>query len=100
MRSSYICEKKVMHLHCNSPDVLEIHGADYGVAADICQNGQKLHQPCTVADRTQRVKSWCDNQPECSIEASSSIFGDPCPGLHKYLNVIYACGKSNVIYRN
>lgn len=88
-----------MHLDCKSPDVLEIHRAEYGAAADICQNGPELNQSCTVVDRTQTVKSRCDNQPLCSIVAWSCIFGDPCPGLHKYLNVIYACGKSNVIYR-
>ena len=84
-----------MHLHCKSPNVLEIHAADYGGAADTCENGQELHHACSVVDRTQIVKSRCDNKPLCSIVALDFIFGDPCPGLNNYLNVIYACGKSN-----
>uniref|UniRef100_A0A6P6YGD4 Uncharacterized protein LOC113797655 n=1 Tax=Dermatophagoides pteronyssinus TaxID=6956 RepID=A0A6P6YGD4_DERPT len=33
----------------------------------------------------------CANQKHCSIRASSLIFGDPCPGTAKYLEVHYRC---------
>lgn len=33
----------------------------------------------------------CSNQQNCSILASTSVFGDPCPGTRKYLEAHYQC---------
>ena len=94
IRTDYVCEDDVMHLDCEPPNVLEIHGADYGgAAAFICGNGQGSNQTCSVLDRTQKVGSACNDKTSCSLAAMTPIFGDPCPGLNKYLNVMYACGK-------
>jgi len=88
-----------MHLQCGPPNILEIHGADYGGdAAFICGNGQGSDEACALIDKTQTVKSRCDNKQMCTIVALSSIFGDPCPGLNKYLNVMYACGRFKEYY--
>ena len=97
IRTSYVCENGVMRLRCDQPNILEIHGADYGgAAAFICGNGEGSDEPCALVDKTQIVKSRCDNKPTCTITALGSIFGDPCPGLNKYLNVMYACGKLSI----
>jgi len=88
-----------MHLQCGPSNVLEIHGADYGGdAAFICGNGQGSDQACSLVDKTQTVKLRCDNKPICTIVALSSIFGEICPGLIKYLNVMYACGRLKEYY--
>lgn len=38
----------------------------------------------------------CTHNQNCSIPASTSMFGDPCIGTHKYLEAHYQClpGKS------
>ena len=33
----------------------------------------------------------CDSRDSCSIQISSSLFGDPCPNTPKYLEVHYGC---------
>ena len=33
----------------------------------------------------------CTHYQNCSIPASTSMFGDPCPGTHKYLEAHYQC---------
>lgn len=40
----------------------------------------------------------CAHKQNCSVLASTNMFGDPCPGTHKYLEAHYQCvsGKQNV----
>ena len=33
----------------------------------------------------------CNGKNSCSIQASNSVFGDPCPGTYKYLELAYVC---------
>ena len=33
----------------------------------------------------------CDGQRRCKMEVNSEVFGDPCPGTHKYVEVHFAC---------
>ena len=33
----------------------------------------------------------CDQQNSCSVPVSSELFGDPCPGTHKYVEIHYTC---------
>lgn len=33
----------------------------------------------------------CSNKSECEIQATNSLFGDPCPDSSKYLEVQYRC---------
>lgn len=35
--------------------------------------------------------SRCDGKRLCEMSVNSDIFGDPCPGTHKYMEVHYAC---------
>ncbi|XP_068754841.1 uncharacterized protein [Montipora capricornis] len=94
MRTGYVCENDVIKLRCDKFKVLKIHGADYGRGEDsVCRKDQRSNYTCTLVDKTHSVKSRCDNKRKCTIKALSSIFGDPCPGFNKYLNIIYVCVK-------
>ena len=33
----------------------------------------------------------CDSKQECKMDVNSDVFGDPCPGTHKYVEVHFAC---------
>ena len=33
----------------------------------------------------------CDRLNSCSVPVSSDLFGDPCPGTHKYVELHYSC---------
>lgn len=37
------------------------------------------------------LHSKCAHKPNCSVLASTNMFGDPCPGTHKYLEAHYQC---------
>ena len=97
MRSVYACQNKTIKLKCERPKVLEIGAADYGRGEDsICKKDRKSDEACKLVDKTEAVKSLCNNRRRCKMKVSSSIFGDPCAGLNPYLNIMYVCGKSNV----
>lgn len=89
-----------MHLVCGQSTVLDIQAADFGEStALICGKNEASNQLCQLMDKTETVKTRCDNKLQCLIVAMRSIFGDPCQGINKqtpteiYLNVMYACGK-------
>ncbi|XP_017837235.1 latrophilin Cirl isoform X1 [Drosophila busckii] len=37
------------------------------------------------------LNSRCAHKQSCSVLAATSMFGDPCPGTHKYLEAHYQC---------
>ena len=40
------------------------------------------------------IYKTCDNKMFCAVKASSAVLGgDPCPGVRKYIDVIFKCGK-------
>ena len=45
------------------------------------------------------VSKECTGKRNCTIEASNSIFGDPCPDVEKMLDVSYECVKGIRAYR-
>lgn len=94
--TTYACENDNMHLSCESSNVLEIQRALYGGATEsICREDKESVRTCAEFDRTEALKLRCDNQTQCHILALTRTFGDPCPALRKFLNVVYACGKNS-----
>merc|ERR1719264_2353799 len=42
--------------------------------------------------RTLRViNKQCGKESRCTVAVSSALFGDPCPGTSKYVEVHYTC---------
>ena len=37
----------------------------------------------------------CDRLNSCRVPVSSDLFGDPCPGTHKYVEIHYTCSQSD-----
>ena len=40
----------------------------------------------------------CNNKRSCNVPVDSTIFGDPCPGTFKYVEVHYACRKGKTTF--
>ncbi|XP_057716025.1 L-rhamnose-binding lectin SML-like isoform X2 [Corythoichthys intestinalis] len=88
------CEMSLAHLYCGFDHVIQVYGADYGRRDEnVCaykrqpqrtKNKECLHPTDIVAKR-------CNGKSSCSISASNRVFGDPCPGTYKYLEVAYTC---------
>ena len=86
-----------------------------GTFNKTCPNGTRFHLEDAIYGRTDNTMCSLNNgsscvakgtlitsrgicSPEeqsCTIWASNYIFGDPCPGIHKYLNITYECKDKN-----
>ena len=74
--------------------------ANYGrFSITICnQHGNTDWKVDCQAGRTLRaMQARCSNKNQCIVPVQSSIFGDPCPGTYKYIEVHYACRKGTFI---
>ncbi|XP_061625306.1 L-rhamnose-binding lectin SML-like [Phyllopteryx taeniolatus] len=88
------CESSEAHLYCDLGHTILVYGADYGRRdRTTCtyrrplsqiENTECLHPTDIVARR-------CDGKTSCKITASNAVFGDPCEGTYKYLEVAYTC---------
>uniref|UniRef100_A0A3P9N2E0 SUEL-type lectin domain-containing protein n=1 Tax=Poecilia reticulata TaxID=8081 RepID=A0A3P9N2E0_POERE len=74
--------------------VIYVSSAKYGRRdRRTCSTGitddQRRRTNCST--RANYVFRSCHGKSECSILVSSSVFGDPCIGTYKYLEVNYRC---------
>ncbi|CAL8395251.1 unnamed protein product [Arctogadus glacialis] len=54
--------------------------------------GQAVNQVnCFSTTATSTVAKSCDGKRNCTVHASNSVFGNPCGGILKYLEVAYTC---------
>uniref|UniRef100_A0A3B4FE18 SUEL-type lectin domain-containing protein n=1 Tax=Pundamilia nyererei TaxID=303518 RepID=A0A3B4FE18_9CICH len=92
------CEGSQANLHCgeNTHDghVIAVHWANYGRRDTTTCSYQRPEceiQNARCINPTSKVADSCNGKRSCIIEASNSVFGDPCPGTYKYLEVAYDC---------
>ena len=51
---------------------------------------------CEASFSTETVMQMCHGKRRCTLNASSSTFGNPCsPQSHLYLRVVYTCGNES-----
>ncbi|KAM3617503.1 uncharacterized protein V6R79_007171 [Siganus canaliculatus] len=89
-----VCEHSVATLQCDEGDVITVLGADYGRAdTTTCSTqrpaAQVQNTACTRPSSI--VAERCNGRTSCSVKASNGVFGDPCVGTYKYLEVAYRC---------
>ncbi|XP_073730925.1 L-rhamnose-binding lectin CSL3-like [Misgurnus anguillicaudatus] len=95
------CESDTANLHCDQGRI-KVLSANYGrTNSATCSGGKPAYQisnvQCTQSSSLSVLTSQCDGQTNCSISASNSVFGDPCVGTYKYLDVSYICIPSGTI---
>nr|XP_055045390.1 L-rhamnose-binding lectin CSL2-like isoform X1 [Misgurnus anguillicaudatus] len=88
-------------LHCDQGRI-KVLSANYGrTNSATCSSGKPANQisniRCTQSLSLNVLASRCDGRKNCSIPASSTVFGDSCVETYKYLNVSYICIPSNAI---
>ncbi|MCI4381133.1 hypothetical protein PGIGA_G00248160 [Pangasianodon gigas] len=95
-----VCENGYRTLDCGD-DSIQIINANYGRADSVtCSHevptGLTLKNNCYAPNTLSlpHVAQLCDGHQSCTVEASSTIFTDPCQKTVKYLTVSYTCNPS------
>ncbi|KAK4016000.1 hypothetical protein OUZ56_030964 [Daphnia magna] len=85
----------MLTLSCSeNNEVINLLRANYGrFSITICnEHGDTDWSVNCMSHRSLRaLHSKCNQQTNCSILASTNVFGDPCPGTLKYLEAHYQC---------
>ena len=90
----YACEDTRLNISCAPGLHLNIIRANYGrFSIAICNlHGNTEWSVNCMSPRTLRViRARCQGGSECQVPVDSTIFGDPCPGTFKYIEVHYSC---------
>uniref|UniRef100_A0A674EU26 SUEL-type lectin domain-containing protein n=1 Tax=Salmo trutta TaxID=8032 RepID=A0A674EU26_SALTR len=85
-----VCEGSDSQLLCDRGEI-HIQRANYGRRQhDVCSIGRPDNQLKNTNCLSQSSTStMCDGERQCIVKVSNSVFGDPCVGTYKYLDVAY-----------
>ncbi|XP_052791241.1 D-galactoside-specific lectin-like [Mya arenaria] len=88
-----VCEDSTVYLSCPEGQQIAVYNANYGRTrnATICPHPQIKSLSCFSSGSFTIVKDSCNEQQECILNASNSVYGDPCVGTFKYLEIQYTC---------
>ena len=86
------CEGDTVTIAC-ATGLIHIIDATYGRkhGPDVCPHSATSDQNCHATESVGIVSAACDGKTTCEIEATNTVFGDPCGGTYKYLTVNYQC---------
>uniref|UniRef100_A0A3B5QQC8 SUEL-type lectin domain-containing protein n=1 Tax=Xiphophorus maculatus TaxID=8083 RepID=A0A3B5QQC8_XIPMA len=98
-KSLVACEGTVARLHCFQHFLFALAEEGQAIYVTSATYGRSNRFTCYVgipAEQTKNTDSsifpkGCEGRSACNVFASSSVFGDPCVGTYKYLEVIYLC---------
>ncbi|XP_072030643.1 adhesion G-protein coupled receptor G6-like [Amphiura filiformis] len=90
--TSHVCEHSTFHLACDSDESISITSALYGrqINGSRC-SGPIITTSCAANNSFDVVSQRCNGSRTCNVSASNEVFGDPCVGTYKYLDIDYSC---------
>lgn len=94
--SAHVCEGNMLNITCDK-GLIDVIEANYGrLSRSQCTHNDNEPQPiyttiCISPNSLNILKAQCSNKPSCSVQAKNEVFGDPCDGTSKYLQVEYRC---------
>ena len=85
-----------MNLTCPVDKKISVKYAMYGRVSKLkCINFDftRYSDKCmsNVKETIEIVKSMCESKNFCKLKPSPVIYGNPCEGINKYLEVKYVC---------
>ncbi|XP_042160967.1 L-rhamnose-binding lectin CSL2 isoform X2 [Oncorhynchus tshawytscha] len=106
LETTYTCIPATRSITCEGSDVLlecdegtiQIYSANYGRRDQlVCSFNRPANQLANTnclsqSITTSKVAERCNGKSQCDVSASNSLYGDPCVGTYKYLDVAYTCG--------
>lgn len=83
-----ICEGLSRTIRCYGGKKINIIEANYGrlTGGQICPGVIKTTY-CGAARSQAKVRATCQAKSQCVLKATNSIYGEPCKGTRKYLEV-------------
>eukprot|EP00794_Sanderia_malayensis_P015695 gene15695-17278_t len=91
IKKAYVCENMYTLVNCAGKGVVDVRSAFYGrKSRQHCATGDISNVQCSV-DATNFAKHYCHGKTWCYAGANSASLGDPCPGISKYLEIVYEC---------
>lgn len=93
-RTMYACEDRQLTIDCDYGMKINLIRANYGrFSITQCnEQGQlDLSTDCMSPITFRIMRDRCADKQKCSVNATSSIFGDKCPKTRKYLEVHFIC---------
>lgn len=92
------CESTDLSISCPRGNEITILRANYGrLSRTICDQDGKAPISDVRCGRSKKskdiVSGQCDGKQRCNVSANNVVFGDPCFGTYKYLEVSYVCTK-------
>ena len=82
-------ENSTVTLSCSPGLVGSIMYASYGNGLGTCPNF--VLGDCNSANSLSIISAACLGSASCTVNATITTFGDPCPGVSKKLMVVYEC---------
>ncbi|XP_070563629.1 adhesion G protein-coupled receptor L2-like isoform X2 [Ptychodera flava] len=88
-----VCENRNLQISCFNGKVIDVQIANYGRQdTNTCfKQGRMDDTNCRAPNSLEIVAGRCNGQYFCTVNASSTIFNDPCPNTYKYLEVKFRC---------
>ena len=98
IKNQIVCEHQKMKLDCPKDKEVAIRSAVYGrtTGGAVCPHRSIRTTTCAAKTSLKIVRQSCRGKSNCAIAASNGVFGDPCGGTFKYLNVTYECVEKSV----
>eukprot|EP00058_Branchiostoma_floridae_P027790 XP_002613281.1 hypothetical protein BRAFLDRAFT_68246 [Branchiostoma floridae] len=87
-----VCEHQTLSLRCPTGQYINIISALYGriLPSSVC-SGPVRTTNCNSTNSLKVVTDSCNGRGNCSVTANNGVFGDPCGGTFKYLEVACSC---------
>ncbi|XP_063403104.1 L-rhamnose-binding lectin ELEL-1-like [Mytilus trossulus] len=88
-----VCEGQFAYVRCKYPTKIKVVKAVYGRSEDkrICPHSSIKTTSCKSSSSDAKIKKQCNGKRICKVEATNSLYGDPCGGTYKYTELKYRC---------
>ncbi|XP_076816062.1 L-rhamnose-binding lectin CSL3-like [Clavelina lepadiformis] len=91
LRKTIACEHEDPVLAgCNDGEVMMVGYGSYGRSDENLCGGNK-NTKCEAPQSTGMLEEQCHNKFSCLLNPSNSVYGDPCKGVRKYIELEYVC---------